>query len=122
MKNFKAVKPNLAESYNRLFGSTHRNLLTEAYARDTKDGKTLDKYFDELVPSSGPAGTVNGEIVREATELVRIDKGDPDKEVRVTDHGGYVTIMQKDFDGRVIRVLIDTNQIPQLIAALKKAK
>jgi hypothetical protein len=51
MKNFKAVKPNLAESYNRLFGNTHRNLLTEAYARDTKDGKTLDKYFDELVPS-----------------------------------------------------------------------
>ena len=61
-------------------------------------------------------------IVSEAKELVWLDKGDPDKEVRVTDDGGYVTIMQKDFEGRVIRVLIDTKQIPQLIAALKKAK
>ena len=61
-------------------------------------------------------------IVSEAKELAWIDKGDPSKEVRVTDDGGYVTIMQKDFEGRVIRVLIDTNQIPQLIAALKKAK
>lgn len=61
-------------------------------------------------------------IVSEAKELAWIDKGDPSKEVRVTDNDGYITIMQKDFEGRVARVLIDTKQIPQLIAALKKAK
>jgi len=61
-------------------------------------------------------------VVSEAKELAWIDKGDPEKEVRVTDNDGYVTIMQKDFEGRVARVLIDTKQIPQLIAALKKAK
>ena len=64
----------------------------------------------------------NKSLVSEAKELAWIDKCEPSKEVRVTDDGGYVTIMQKDFEGRVIRVLIDTNQIPQLIAALKKAK
>jgi hypothetical protein len=61
MKNFKAQKINLAESYNRLFGNTKRQLLE--YARDTIDGKELDKYFDKLVPSQGKAGTLNGEIV-----------------------------------------------------------
>jgi len=64
----------------------------------------------------------NSSEINEAKELAWIDKGDPEKEVRVMDNNGYVTIMQKDFDGRVVRVLIDTKQVPQLIAALKKAK
>jgi len=67
MKNFKAEKINLAESYNRLFGNTKRQLLE--YARDTKDGKELDKYFDKLVPSQGKAGTLNGEIVRAVNKI-----------------------------------------------------
>ena len=67
MKNFKAQKINLAESYNRLFGNTKRQLLE--YARDTKDGKELDKYFDKLVPSQGNAGTLNGEIVRAVNRI-----------------------------------------------------
>ena len=67
MKNFKAQKINLAESYNRLFGNTKRQLLE--YARDTKDGKELDKYFDKLVPSQGKAGTLNGEIVRAVNRI-----------------------------------------------------
>jgi len=64
----------------------------------------------------------NSSEINEAKELAWIDKGDPEKEVRVMDNNGYVTIMQKDFDGRVARVLIDNKQVPQLIAALKKAK
>jgi hypothetical protein len=67
MKNFKAQKINLAESYNRLFGNTKRQLLE--YARDTKDGKELDKYFDKLVPSQGKSGTLNGEIVRAVNRI-----------------------------------------------------
>ena len=67
MKNFKAQKINLAESYNRLFGNIKRQLLE--YARDTKDGKELDKYFDKLVPSQGKAGTLNGEIVRAVNRI-----------------------------------------------------
>ena len=44
MKNFKAQKINLAESYNRLFGNTKRQLLE--YARDTKDGQdNQNKFF-----------------------------------------------------------------------------
>jgi hypothetical protein len=69
MKNFKAVKPNLAESYNRLFSNSKRNLLTELRARNTKDGKDIEDYFNELVPPSGKAGTVNGEIVRAANRI-----------------------------------------------------
>ncbi len=67
MKNFKAQKINLAESYNRLFGNTKRQLLE--YARDTKDGKELDKYFDKLVPREGKSGTLNGEIVRAVNRI-----------------------------------------------------
>lgn len=69
MKNFKAVKPNLAESYNRLFSNSKRNLLTESKARNTKDGKDIEDYFNELVPPSGKAGTVNGEIVRAVNRI-----------------------------------------------------
>lgn len=64
----------------------------------------------------------NSSEINEAKELAWIDKGNPDKEVRVMDNNGYVTIMQKDFEGQVVKVLIDTKQVPQLIAALKKAK
>jgi len=64
----------------------------------------------------------NSSEINEAKELAWIDKGNPDKEVRVMDNNGYVTIMQKDFEGQVVKVLIDTKQVPQLITALKKAK
>lgn len=60
--------------------------------------------------------------INEAKELAWIDKGDPEKEVRVTDNDGYVTIMQKEFGGKVVRVIINSDQIPELIAALKRAK
>jgi hypothetical protein len=112
MKNFKAVKPNLAESYNRLFGSTHRNLLTEAYARDAKDGKTLDKYFDELVPSSGQAGTVNGEIVRAANRIGYRWYNDGDKF-----YDGYGT----ETAGPAMAFLTKHNEIdPQIRDAFKR--
>ena len=65
---------------------------------------------------------INEVSLNEAKELAWIDKGDKDAEIRVTDDGGYVTIAQKDFEGRVVRVIIDTKQIPELITALKKAK
>lgn len=67
IENIKAERINLAESYNRLFGNTKRQLLE--YARDTKDGKELDKYFDKLVPSQGKSGTLNGEIVRAVNRI-----------------------------------------------------
>ena len=38
-------------------------------ARNKEAGKELDKYFAELVPSQGNAGTVNGEIVRAANKI-----------------------------------------------------
>jgi len=66
-ENIKAKRTNLAESYNRLFSNTKRQLLE--YARDSENGKKLDAYFDELVPAQGNAGTVNGEIVRAANRI-----------------------------------------------------
>jgi len=60
--------------------------------------------------------------ISEAKELAWIDRGDTEKGVRVVDNDGYVTIMQKEFGGNVVRVLIDTSRIPELIVALKKAK
>jgi hypothetical protein len=122
-----AKELNFEQEWNTLSTHIQHDLL-----KDIRDKKIADKFagdFWEKLPhfiqrdlKKELTQIMSESIVSEAKELAWIDKGDPSKEVRVTDDGGYVTIMQKDFEGRVIRVLIDTNQIPQLIAALKKAK
>ena len=122
-----AKELNFEQEWNTLSTHIQHDLL-----KDIRDKKIADKFagdFWENLPhfiqrdlKKELTKIMSESIVSEAKELVWLDKGDPSKEVRVTDDGGYVTIMQKDFEGRVIRVLIDTKQIPQLIAALKKAK
>ena len=65
----------------------------------------------------------NSSEINEAKDLARIDKGDPEKEIRIVDHGSYITIMQRNFDySKIDSVVIGNDQIPKLIAALKKAK
>ena len=61
------------------------------------------------------------ENINETKELAWIDKGDSE-EIRVTDNDGYVTIAQKDFGGKVIRLVVGYKQIPELVKALNKVK
>ena len=62
------------------------------------------------------------DFVGEAKELAWIDKGDPEAEIRVVDNDGYVTIMQKEFGGKVVKLIIDYKQVPELVKALNKVK
>lgn len=39
------------------------------YANDSKAGKTVDYYFERMVPAMGKAETINGEIIRAVTRI-----------------------------------------------------
>jgi hypothetical protein len=38
-------------------------------ANDSKAGKTVDHYFERMVPAMGKAETINGEIIRAVTRI-----------------------------------------------------
>lgn len=40
-----------------------------AYANNSKAGKTVDYYFEKMVPAIGKAKTINGEIIRAVTRI-----------------------------------------------------
>ena len=39
------------------------------YANDSKAGKAVDYYFEQMVPAMGKAETINGEIIRAVTRI-----------------------------------------------------
>lgn len=58
----------------------------------------------------------------EAEVLTVIDKGDRESEIRITTSPGYVTLTQKDFDGNVLRFIVNNDQINEVVKALNKVK
>jgi hypothetical protein len=121
MKNIKSL-----EEFNSIAEDKKITMNNLDWGKSTAErNANLDKYNSLKTDKEKDAflKKLKGEsIVSEAKELAWIDKGDPEKEVRVTDNDGYVTIMQKEFGGNVVRVIINSDQIPELIAALKRAK
>lgn len=58
----------------------------------------------------------------EAEVLTVIDKGDRESEIRVIVSSDYVTLLQKDFDGNIVRFIVNHDQIDKVVKALNKVK
>lgn len=60
--------------------------------------------------------------INEAEVLTVIDKGDKEREIRIIASSGYVTLTQKDFDGNILRFIVNNDQINDVVKALNKVK
>lgn len=123
-KEKKAQRDSLSQETKKWIQSTLRpkfmqnKILKEILARDSPSGKKLDILFNKLVPNSGHAKTLHGELVRAASRIGHRWYNDGDKFFE-----GYGT----ETAGPCMSFLIECNKIDpniknQIREAAKKAE